>query len=68
MFLDLKSEIINTSEKSTWFFPKIVIVYFLEKLTKKSLFFDALGKKVCFLDQKSEVLKKSIQSKFSKGV
>ena len=71
MFFDLKSEIINTSEKSTFFFPKIRIFcdgYFFEKLSKKSLFFDALGKKECFLDQKSEFFKKSIKSKFSKGV
>ena len=70
MFFVLKSEIINTSEKSTFFFPKIRIFcdgYFLEKLSKKSLFFDALGKKECFLDQKSEVLKKIHKIEIFKG-
>ena len=42
--------------------------YFLGKLSQKRLFFDILDGKECFLDQKSEIFKKSEKSKFSKGV
>ena len=40
--------------------------YFLGKLSQKSLLFDVLGRKEYFLHQKSEVLKKSKKSNFSK--
>ena len=52
------------------FFPQnsnLLWWVFLEKLSKKSLFFDALGKKECFLDQKSEVLKKIHKIEIFKG-
>ena len=42
--------------------------YFLDKLSKKSLCFVILGKKECFLGEKSGVLKKSKKSKFSIGI
>ena len=42
--------------------------YFLDKLSKKSLCFVILGKKECFLAEKSGVLKKSKKSKFSIGI
>ena len=42
--------------------------YFLGKLSQKTLFFDILDRKECFLDQKSEVLKKFKKSKISKAV
>ena len=41
---------------------------FLNKLSKKSWCFVILGKKECFLDEKSGVLKKSKKSKFSIGI
>ena len=40
--------------------------YLLGKLSKIRWFFDILDKKECFLDQKSEFLKKSKKSKFPK--
>ena len=44
--------------------------YFLGKLSQKRLFFFLyiLYRKECFQDKKTEVLKKSVKSKFSKGV
>ena len=41
---------------------------FLGKTSQKRSFFDILNRKECFLEQKSEVLKKSRKSKFAKGV
>ena len=40
----------------------------LSKESKKETFFDILDSKECFLDLKSEVLKKSKKSTFCKGV
>ena len=78
MFLDQKSEIFKKSEKSTfskgvssWFLWKNRMFshwYFLGKLSQKRFFFDILDGRECFLDQKSEIFKKSEKSKFSKGV
>ena len=77
MFLDQKSEIFKKSEKSTfskgvspWFLWKNRMFshwYFLGKLSQKRFFFDILDGRECFLDQKSEIFKKSEKSKFSKG-
>ena len=39
--------------------------YFLGKLSQKRFFFDILDGRECFLDQKSEIFKKSEKSKFS---
>ena len=44
------------------------VMSFLSKKNQKETFFDILDRKECFLDLKSEVLKKSKKSKFSKGV
>ena len=53
---------------SAWFLSKnwFFLRYFLGKLSQKSLLFDVLGRKEYFLHQKSEVLKKSKKSNFSK--
>ena len=45
-----------------------LICFFLSKKSKKETFFDILDRKECFLDLKSEVLKKSRKSTFCKGV
>ena len=50
-------------KKSTFF-----LYVFFSKKTQKERFFDILDRKECFFDLKSEVLKKSKKSKFSKGV
>ena len=42
--------------------------FFLTKKSQKETFFDILDRKECFLDLKSEVLKNSKKSTFSKGV
>ena len=39
--------------------------YFLIKLSQMRLFFDIVDRKECFLNQKSEILKKLEKSKFS---
>ena len=45
-----------------------LICFFFSKKSKKETFFDILDRKECFLDLKSEVLKKSRKSTFCKGV
>ena len=53
------------------FFQKIelfFIFFLLSKQSQEKTFFDILNRKQCFLDQTSEVLKKSKKSTFSKGV
>ena len=51
-------------KKSTFFLS----VFFEIKKANKQTFFDILDRKECFLDLKSEVLKNSKKSTFSKGV
>ena len=51
-------------KKSTFF----LYVFFFSKKSKKQTVFDILDRKECFLDLKSEVLKKSRKSTFCKGV
>ena len=56
---------------SPWFLSKnrpFSHMFLLCKKSHKETFFDILDRKECFLDLKSEVLKKSKKSKFSKGV
>ena len=77
-FLDLKSEVLKNSKKSTfskgvstWFLAKIrpsSYMFFLSKQSKKETYFDKLDSKECFLDLKSETLAKSKKSLFCKGV
>ena len=77
-FLDLKSEVLQKSRKSTfckgvspWFLSKnrpFSYMFFLSKKSQKQTVFDILDRKECFLDLKSEVLKKSRKSTFCKGV
>ena len=43
-------------------------MFFLSKGSQKETFFDILDRKECFLDLKSEVLKKSRELEFGKGV
>ena len=77
-FLDLKSEVLKKVQK--WTFCKGVSSWFLSKNRRfshmfilvnereKERFFNILDRKECFLDLKSEVLKKSKKSTFCKGV
>ena len=77
-FLDLKSELLKKSKKSTfckgvspWFFSKnrpFSYMFFLTKKSQKERFFDILDRNECFLDLKSEVLKRSKKSTFCKRV
>ena len=77
-FLDLKSEVLKKSKKSTfckgvspWFFSKnrpFSYMFFLTKKSQKERFFDILDRNECFLDLKSEVLKRSKKSTFCKRV
>ena len=77
-FLVKKSEVLKKSKKSKfckgvcqWFFYKNRIFChgcFLDKPTQKRSFFYILYRKEWFLNQKSEVLKKSKKQKCSKGV
>ena len=77
-FLDLKSEVLKKSRKQTfskgvspWFLSKnrpFSYMNFLSKNSQKQKVFDILDRKECFLDLKSEVLKKSRKQTFSKGV
>ena len=77
-FLDLKSEVLKKSKKSTfckgispWFLSKnraLFHMFFLSQKSQKERFFDILDTKECFLDLKSEVSKKSKKSTFCKGV
>ena len=77
-FLDLKSEIPEKSKKSIfckgvspWFLSKnrpFSYMNFLSKKSQKQTVFDILDRKECFLDLKSEILKKSTKSTFCKGV
>ena len=41
---------------------------FFGQIKPEEIFFDILDGRECFLDQKSEIFKKSEKSKFSKGV
>ena len=76
--LDLKSEILKKSRKSTfckgvslWFLSKnrpFSYMFFLSKKSQKETFFDILGRKESFLDLRSEVVTKSRKSTFCKGV
>ena len=53
------------------FFVKVdlfLIRFFFEQKRKKQTFIDILDRKECFLDLKSQVLKYSKKSTFSKGV
>ena len=78
-FLDLKSEVLKKSRKSTfckgvspWFLSKnrpfSNMFFFFSKTSQKQTVFEILDRKECFLDQKSEVLQKSRKSTFCKGV
>ena len=68
-FLDLKSEVLKNSKKSTfskgvsgWFLGKIrpsSYMFFLSKQRKKQTYFDILDSKESFFDLKGEVLKNS---------
>ena len=54
-----------------WFLsknPPFSYLFFLSKKSQKQTVFDILDRKECFLDLKSEVLKKSRKSTFCKGV
>ena len=76
-FLHLKSEVLKKSKKSTfcktfspWFLSwksTFFSYVFLAKKSLKETFFDILDSKECFLDLKSEVLKKSKKSTLCKG-
>ena len=76
-FLDLKSKVLKKSRKLTFckgvspfFLSKnrpFSYIVFLRKKSPKETFFDILDRKECFLDLKSEVLKKSRKSTFCKG-
>ena len=76
-FLHLKSKVLKKSKKSTFFktFSPCFLsknrpfshMFFLAKKSQKETFFDILDSKECFLDLKSEVLKKSKKSAFCKG-
>ena len=76
--LDQKSEVLKKSRKSTfckgvspWFLSKnrpLFYIFFFSKKSQKQTVFDILDKKECFLDLKSQVLKKSRKSTFCKGV
>ena len=67
-FLDLKSEVLKNSKKSTfskgvspWFLAKIrpsSYMFFLSKQSKKETYFDILDSKECFFDLKRETLAK----------
>ena len=77
-FLDLRSELLTKSRKSTfckgvspWFLFKnrpFSYMFFLSKKSHKKTVFDILDRKVSFLDLKSKVLKKPRKSTFCKGV
>ena len=77
-FLDLKSEVLKKSKKSTlckgfspWFLSKnrpSSYMFFLSKKSQKETFFDILDRKEWFLDHKRKVLKNSKKSKFCNGV
>ena len=68
-FLNLKSETLAKSKKSTffkgvspWFLSKdrpFSYMFFLSKKRQEEIFCDILDRKECFLDKKSEDLKKS---------
>ena len=76
-FLHLKSEVLKKSKNRHFakrsvhaFCQKIdlfLICFFLAKKSQKEKFFDILDSKECFLDLKSEVLKKSKTSTLCKG-
>ena len=76
-FLHLKSKVLKKSKKSKfcktfspWFLSKnrpFSHMFFLAKKRQKETFFDILDSKECFLDLKSEVLKKSKKSTLCKG-
>ena len=78
-FLDLKSEVLKKSKKSTlckgfspWFLSKnrpfSHMFFFLSKKSQKETFFDILDRKEWFLDHKRKVLKNSKKSTFCNGV
>ena len=77
-FLDLKSEVLKKSRKSTfckgvspWFLSKnrpFFYMFFLSEKSQKQTVFDILENKECFLDLKSDVLKRSKKAPFSKEV
>ena len=78
-FLDLKSEVLKKSKKSTlckgfspWFFSKnrpfSHMFFFLSKKSQKETFFDILDRKEWVLDHKRKVLKNSKKSTFCNGV
>ena len=77
-FLDLKSEVLTNSKKidifqrgqSMVFLKKstFFLYVFLTKKSQKERFFDILDRNECFLDLKSEVLKRSKKSTFCKRV
>ena len=77
-FLNLKSEVLKKSKKSTfckgfspWFLSKnrpFSHMFFLSKKSQKETFFHILDRKEWFLDHKRKVLKNSKKSTFSNGV
>ena len=78
-FLELKSEVLKQSKISKfskgispWLLSKNLpffhISFFYQREPEKKTFFDILERKECFLDLKSEVLKKSKNRHFAKGL
>ena len=77
-FLDLKSEVLAKSKKSTfckafspWFLSKnrpFSLMFFLSKKSQRETFFNILNRKEYLLDLKSKVLAKSKKSTFCKRV
>ena len=78
-FLDHKRKVLRNCKKNRHFakgsvhgfcqkIDLFLICFFFSKKRRKETFFDILDRKECFYDLKSEVLKKSKKSKFSKGV
>ena len=77
-FLDLKSQVLKKSRKSTfcqgvspWYLsknPSFSYMFFLSKKSQKQTVFDIHDRKESFLDLKSDVQKKSRKSTFCKRV
>ena len=72
-FLDLKSQVLKKSRKSTfckrasaWIMSKnrpFFHMFFLSQESQKETCFDILDRKKCFLDHKSKVLKKTLKNR-----
>ena len=77
-FLEHKRKVLKNSKKaafwkgvSPWFLSKnrpFSDMFFFSKKRQKETFFNILDRKDCFLDLKSEILKRSKKSIFCKGV